>query len=559
MLTPLQAADPRQIGPYQVRQRIGSGGMGIVYLAFGPDGQPVALKVPRMLQKDGFRVRFRVEVEAASRVRGRFVAAVVAADVDAEQPWYAAEYVEGASLASAVATHGPLAGRMLDSLASGLAEALVAIHAGGVVHRDIKPANIILAWDGPKVIDFGIARSVDTTNHTRTGAVLGSGLWMAPEQVRGERAGSATDVFAWGACVVFAASGRPPFDSESIEAVAVRILRTEPDLVGVPEHLAQIVGWALEKDPAARPTATDIAFWLAESGITSGGADDVATSVPAPGDRGGNGGGASVVDGYTGGDVGTGGGAGTGGGGAGRQPGSAVPRGRRRAVPVVAVGAACLLLLLAAVAWAVLPTGRPGLTGARAQAGVTARAPAGSTTGSVGPPATSPGQGGTTAVTGHERGGAGQVTATGTARSTCGIRSMWDAETFVQGEGMQVSEFRGYDQGRSLNVVLGMLQEPAGTNIVRAFFFVGECFIGYDATEPSSDVTLVRAANDVNKQVVLRYALYAPGDSFCCPSGKSTDVTFTLTGNPPAVTNDGTLPSAGQTAPLSRRWHGRSA
>ncbi|WP_205447218.1 LppP/LprE family lipoprotein, partial [Candidatus Frankia alpina] len=169
------------------------------------------------------------------------------------------------------------------------------------------------------------------------------------------------------------------------------------------------------------------------------------------------------------------------------------------------------------------------------------------------------GQGGATAVTGHERGGAERVTTTETARSTCGIRSMWDAETFVQGEGMQVSEFRGYDQGRSLNVVIGMLQEPTGTNIVRAFFFVGECFIGYDATEPSSDVTLVRAANDVNKQVVLRYVLYAPGDSFCCPSGKSTDVTFALTGNPPAVTNDGTLPPAGRTAPLSRRWHSRSA
>ncbi len=346
MLTPLQAADPRRVGPYQVRQRIGSGGMGIVYLAFSPDGQPVALKVPlrRMLRKDGFRVRFRVEVEAASRVRGRFVAAVV----DAEQPWYAAEYVEGASLASAVTTHGPLAGRMLDSLASGLAEALVAIHAGGVVHRDIKPANIILAWDGPKVIDFGIARSVDTTNHTRTGAVLGTGLWMAPEQIRGERAGSATDVFAWGACVVFAASGRPPFDSESIEAVAVRILRTEPDLVGVPEHLAQIVRRALEKDPAARPTAADLASRLAENGTTPDCADEAITSAPTPGGRGGNGasaGGANAVDADTGGDDYTGG------GGAGRQPGSAGPRGRRRAVPVVAVGAAGLLLLLAAVAW----------------------------------------------------------------------------------------------------------------------------------------------------------------------------------------------------------------
>ncbi|WP_261560791.1 serine/threonine-protein kinase, partial [Frankia tisae] len=260
MLTPLTSDDPGRIGPFRLANRIGAGGMGVVYLGFGDDGKPVAVKVPSLGLADNpeFRSRFRHEVAAARRVRGNSVAAVLDADLTSERPWMATEYVEGRSLADAVATRGELDDRLVHGLAIGLADALVAIHAAGVVHRDLKPANILLAWDGPKVIDFGIAHAGDNTSHTRTGMLIGTLVWMAPEQLRGERAGPPADIFAWGACVAFAAAGRPPFRGERAEAVGMQILTAEPDLDDLPADLLGVVRAALDKEPARRPTATEL-------------------------------------------------------------------------------------------------------------------------------------------------------------------------------------------------------------------------------------------------------------------------------------------------------------
>jgi hypothetical protein len=260
VLTPLTSDDPRRIGPFRLANRIGAGGMGVVYLGFGDDGKPVAVKVPSAGLADDpeFRSRFRLEVDAARRVRGGSVAAVLDADLTGERPWMATEFVEGRNLNDAVATRGDLGDRLVHGLAIGLADALVAIHAAGVVHRDLKPANVLLAWDGPKVIDFGIARAADSTSHTRTGMLIGTLVWMAPEQLRGERAGPPADIFAWGACVAFAATGRPPFRGERAEAVGMQILTAAPDLDGVPGDLVGVVRAALEKEPDRRPTATEL-------------------------------------------------------------------------------------------------------------------------------------------------------------------------------------------------------------------------------------------------------------------------------------------------------------
>jgi serine/threonine protein kinase len=212
-----------------------------------------------------FRARFRQEVDAARRVGGNRVARVLDADAETDRPWLATEYVEGASLTDALHAHGRFDGPMLTSLATGLAEALVAIHSAGVVHRDLKPSNVLLSWEGPKVIDFGIARAMDATRHTRTGMMVGTMVWMAPEQLRGERAGTAADVFAWGACIAFAGTGRPPFRGERPEAVALQIVQGEPELGGLPADIAGLVRETLAKDPAARPTAAELVARLAST------------------------------------------------------------------------------------------------------------------------------------------------------------------------------------------------------------------------------------------------------------------------------------------------------
>ena len=209
----LQPGEPELIGPYRVRGRLGTGGMGRVYLGLSPGGRSVAVKVIRadLAQDAEFRARFRREVAVARKVSGLFTAPVIDADVDGPVPWLATAYVPGPSLADAVSEHGPLPAASVLALARGLAEGLSAIHAAGVVHRDLKPANVLLAEDGPRVIDFGISRAVEASALTHTGLVVGSPGFMSPEQAEGREVGPPSDIFSLGAVLAFAATGQGPF------------------------------------------------------------------------------------------------------------------------------------------------------------------------------------------------------------------------------------------------------------------------------------------------------------------------------------------------------------
>ncbi|WP_306370498.1 serine/threonine-protein kinase [Nocardiopsis sp. CC223A] len=263
-LTPLRASDPRTIPPFTVHGRLGTGGMGVVYGATGPDGRWAAIKVVReeFSEEPEFRARFAAEVELMLRVRALCVAPVLAHDARAEHPWYATAYLPGPTLARRVLVGGPLPAGQARVVAAGIAEAVAAIHAAGVVHRDLKPANVILAPDGPKVLDFGIARAADLTSHTRTGGLIGSPAWMSPERYRGD-SGPEADVFAWGAVTAYTATGRSPFGEGGAETLMYRILHEEPDLAGLPEELADPVRRALAKDPERRPRAAELVHAVA--------------------------------------------------------------------------------------------------------------------------------------------------------------------------------------------------------------------------------------------------------------------------------------------------------
>jgi serine/threonine protein kinase len=269
VLTPLTDDDPRTIGPYRLQNRIGAGGMGVVYLGFDSERRPAAVKVPHLnhATNSEFRKRFRIEVSAARGVVGASVARVIAADADAPRPWLAAEYVEGPNLQAAIDRGGPLVGDELDRLVIGLAEAIAVIHRAGVIHRDLKPENILLSPTGPKVVDFGIARSVGFPGITEVGEMIGTVAWMAPEQVQveGRTAGPPIDIFAWGSCSVFAATGRRPFPGESPRSIAtaLQIVNSEPILDGVPDRLLPAVHAALAKSPDRRPTAAELVKMLA--------------------------------------------------------------------------------------------------------------------------------------------------------------------------------------------------------------------------------------------------------------------------------------------------------
>jgi serine/threonine kinase PknH len=256
----LTPGDPPEIGGYRLRGRLGAGGMGVVYLAFTPGGRPVALKVvrPEFGDDAAFRARFRQEVAAARRVHGMFTAQLLDADPDGSPPWLVAAYVAGPSLAQAVAEHGPLPAGSVLALVAGVAEALAAIHEAGVVHRDLKPSNVLLAADGPRVIDFGIARAAEATELTQTGIRVGSPHYMSPEQVRGGAVSAAADVWALGAVAVFAATGRPAFGEGSEQAVMYRVLHEEPDLTGCPDAVRAVIGGCLARDPAARPSPSQL-------------------------------------------------------------------------------------------------------------------------------------------------------------------------------------------------------------------------------------------------------------------------------------------------------------
>ncbi|MFD0597686.1 serine/threonine-protein kinase [Catellatospora coxensis] len=261
---PLRPNDPRELGGYTLLGRLGEGGMGSVYLARDPQDSLVAVKVIRadLAGEPEFRQRFRSEVERAKQVPPFCTAEVLDADPDHESPYLVVEYVDGPSLSSVVQQRGPLTPANLHGLAIGVATALTAIHGAGVIHRDLKPSNVLLAPGTPKVIDFGIARAVEgQPGNTRTDQLIGTVAYMAPERLDTKSRKALTpaaDVFAWGAVVAFAGTGRVTFAADSMPAVAVRIMTSEPDLEGLTGPLRELVEAALSKDPADRPTARDL-------------------------------------------------------------------------------------------------------------------------------------------------------------------------------------------------------------------------------------------------------------------------------------------------------------
>ncbi|MFI8081616.1 PQQ-binding-like beta-propeller repeat protein [Kitasatospora sp. NPDC086009] len=252
----LGAGDPRQAGPYTLMGRLGAGGMGAVYLGRSAGGRTVAVKVvrPELAGDGSFRARFRQEVAAARQVSGAFTAPVVDADTEAATPWMATAFVVGVPLQDAVARHGPLPGVTVRTLAAGLAEALTEVHRAGLIHRDLKPGNVLLALDGPHVIDFGISRAADGTGLTTTGAVIGSAPYMSPEQALGEPLTPASDVFALGSTVAYAALGTRLFGDGAGAAVLFRVVNTDPDLSGLPDGIRHLVAGCLAKNPNHRPT-----------------------------------------------------------------------------------------------------------------------------------------------------------------------------------------------------------------------------------------------------------------------------------------------------------------
>ncbi|MFF1452821.1 serine/threonine-protein kinase [Streptomyces sp. NPDC058274] len=256
-----EAELPEYAGHYRLEERLGSGGMGVVHLARSGSGRRLAVKVvhAEFAKDPEFRGRFRQEIAAARRVSGAFTAPVVDADPEGARPWMATLFIPGPTLAEQVKRNGPMPPAELRRLMAGLAEALRDIHRVGVVHRDLKPSNVLLAEDGPKVIDFGISRPSDSELHTETGKLIGTPPFMAPEQFRRPRqVGPAADIFALGSVMVHAATGRGPFDSDSPYVVAYQVVHDEPDLTGVPQNLAPLVTRCLAKEPEVRPTPDEL-------------------------------------------------------------------------------------------------------------------------------------------------------------------------------------------------------------------------------------------------------------------------------------------------------------
>ncbi len=255
-MQPLTSDDPAKIGNYRLQARLGAGGMGLVYLAHTPSGRPVALKVVRSELSDDqdFRVRFRQEIQAAQRVRGLYTAELIDADPAATPPWLVTAYVPGPSLEEFINNNGPMPEAMVFRLIAGVAEALQAIHAVGVIHRDLKPSNVLLAQDGPRVIDFGIARALTATPLTRNDIMMGSPDFLSPEQILDRPITPAIDVFALGSLAAFAATGRLPFGRGHMTEVADRVVHAPPDLAGCPVQLLTLIEGCLEKKAEARPT-----------------------------------------------------------------------------------------------------------------------------------------------------------------------------------------------------------------------------------------------------------------------------------------------------------------
>ncbi|MFI6286764.1 protein kinase [Streptomyces sp. NPDC051018] len=271
-MRPLDPDEPRSIGAYRLLGRLGAGGMGRVYLGRSAGGRTVAVKVvhPHYALDDEFRERFRREVAAARRVGGAWTAPVLDADPDASVPWVATGYVAGPPLSAAVTGHGPLPGRAVRALGGSLAEALTAVHALGLVHRDVKPSNVLLALDGPRLIDFGIARATDgTASLTSTGVSVGSPGYMSPEAILGKGVTGAADVFSLGAVLAYAATGSAPFRGDSSATLLYKVVHEEPELDELHGEVKELVAGCLAKDPAARPVPGEIADALAPGGAAA--------------------------------------------------------------------------------------------------------------------------------------------------------------------------------------------------------------------------------------------------------------------------------------------------
>ncbi|WP_301252816.1 serine/threonine-protein kinase, partial [Streptomyces somaliensis] len=262
----LRREDPRVVGSFRLHRRLGAGGMGVVYLGSDRRGQRVALKVirPDLAEDQEFRSRFAREVSAARRIRGGCTARLVAADLEAERPWFATQYVPGPSLHDKVAEEGPLPAVDVAAIGAALSEGLVAVHEAGVVHRDLKPSNILLSPKGPRIIDFGIAWATGASTLTHVGTAVGSPGFLAPEQVRGAAVTPATDVFALGATLAYAAMGDSPFGHGSSEVMLYRVVHEEPHLQGVPDALAPLVRACLAKEPEERPSTLQLSLRLKE-------------------------------------------------------------------------------------------------------------------------------------------------------------------------------------------------------------------------------------------------------------------------------------------------------
>ncbi|WP_371626898.1 bifunctional serine/threonine-protein kinase/ABC transporter substrate-binding protein [Streptomyces sp. NBC_01116] len=265
-MEPLRSTDPARIAGYRVLGRLGAGGMGVVLLGRSPGGALVAIKLIRAeyADDDAFRARFRREVAIARQVRNRWAVPVVDADTEAPAPWLATEFVPGPALGEAVGSGGPLPERGVRALGSMLAEALEAVHTAGLVHRDVKPGNVLLGLDGPRLIDFGIARALDDTVLTATDVIVGSPGFLSPEQAQGRRIGPASDVFSLGCVLVYAATGGRPFGSGPVEAMLFRTVHDTADLGALPPGLLPVVEACLAKDPGDRPAAADIRRAFAE-------------------------------------------------------------------------------------------------------------------------------------------------------------------------------------------------------------------------------------------------------------------------------------------------------
>ncbi|MFI5659390.1 serine/threonine-protein kinase [Streptomyces sp. NPDC051684] len=281
----LRREDPRVVGSFRLHRRLGAGGMGVVYLGSDRRGQRVALKVirPDLAEDQEFRSRFAREVSAARRIRGGCTARLVAADLEAERPWFATQYVPGPSLHDKVAEEGPLAASDVAAVGAALSEGLVAVHEAGVVHRDLKPSNILLSPKGPRIIDFGIAWATGASTLTHVGTAVGSPGFLAPEQVRGAAVTPATDVFALGATLAYSAMGDSPFGHGSSEVMLYRVVHEEAQLAGVPDALAPLLRACLAKDPEERPSTLQLSLRLKE--IAAREAQGIATEPRPPAPR----------------------------------------------------------------------------------------------------------------------------------------------------------------------------------------------------------------------------------------------------------------------------------